>query len=166
MCKRKVLGLIVFAVFLTGCGGNAPQKQAAPERPQATGVTVNLPHRSKGMNYHLDAIGPAVNPLDTKTVRIPSQEQLVSGWAIDEPYSAVAGSVDVAIDGVPYAARYGIARKDVAAFFKNPAYENSGFQFPIPASVLSPGKHLLTLRIVANDGKSFIESPAVTVIVQ
>jgi hypothetical protein len=163
--ERRTLCVAV-VLLLEGCGVNSAPKQAAPEKPPVAGVTRNLPHRSAGMNYHIDNIGGALNPLDAQTIQVPAAALTVSGWAIDEPFKAVASNVDVAIDGVAYGARYGISRKDVAAFFKNPLFENSGFQFTIPASLLTPGSHAVKLRIAANDGKSYIESPGIRLQVQ
>jgi hypothetical protein len=94
-----------------------------------------------------------------------SQDLLVSGWAIDEPNKALAGNVDVVIDGVPYGARYGVPRKDVADYFKEPACEKSGFQFSILAGQLTKGTHKVLVRAVASDGKSYVASPEITLVV-
>jgi hypothetical protein len=172
MNQKSFFAPLILGLSLIGCGGNAPPPAAqsasstSKAAPPATGVTQGLPHRKMGMNYHIDTIGSSVNPMDLKTIQVPAADLIVRGWAIDEPFKAVAGNVDVAIDGIPYAAHYGTSRKDVAGFFKNPSLENAGFDYTVPASVLTPGNHAFNLRVVANDGKSYIESPAISLIVQ
>jgi hypothetical protein len=147
MRKPDVFAFIALGAILAGFGGNAPQKQLVAEEPQP-GMTSKLPRRPAGTNYHIDAIGPVVNPPPGSTIQLPSAPLMVAGWAIDEPADTVAGSVDITIDGVPYAASYGIPRGDVAVYFKKSAFTNSGFQLTIPASLLSPGNHTFTLRVV------------------
>jgi hypothetical protein len=71
----------------------------------------------------------------------------------------LAGGVDVVIDRTPYSATYGIERPDVAKHFNNPAYVKSGFQFVIPQ--LPIGQHSVTLRVIAQDKKSYYEGPTV-----
>ncbi len=78
----------------------------------------------------------------------------------------MARGVDVVIDHLPYAARYGISRKDVAAYYKEPSYENSGFDFTIPAAQMTQGIHVFAVRVVANDSKSYWESPEFTLVAQ
>ncbi len=118
------------------------------------------------MTYHVDMVGPVVNPLTKPSIEVPSKELLVYGWAIDDPRKAAAGGVDIVIDHIPYAAHYRISRKDVAAYYKEPSYETSGFDFTIPAVQMTQGVHVFAVRVVANDGKSYWESPEFTLVVQ
>jgi len=134
--------------------------------PSATGATRNLARGSAPMTYHVDMVGPVVNPLTKPSIEVPSKELLVYGWAIDDPRKAAAGGVDIVIDHIPYAAHYRISRKDVAAYYKEPSYETSGFDFTIPAVQMSQGVHVFAVRVVANDGKSYWESPEFTLVVQ
>ena len=134
--------------------------------PTATGTTRTLAHGSAPMVYHVDIIGPVVNPLSKPSIEVPPQALLVSGWAVDDPRKVLAGGVDIVMDHNPYAARYGISRKDVAAYYKEPSYENSGFDFTVPAAQMTEGIHIFAVRVVANDGKSYWESPEFTLVVQ
>jgi hypothetical protein len=166
MSRSKALWLLVAASVLSiSCGNNAPRKEAAAKPLQSTGVTQNLPQRPLGTKFHIDNIGPVANPGQSVHVS-SSQDLVVSGWAIDEPNKALASNVDVVIDGVPCAARYGAQRKDVADYFKEPAYEKSGFQFSILAGQLTKEPHNLFIRVVANDGKSYVASPEITLVVE
>lgn len=168
MSRINALWLLLAASLLSvSCGNNAPRKEAAAEPLQPTGVTQNLPQSPIGTKYHIDNIGPVSNPGAGQPVHVSSsQDLLVSGWAIDEPNKALASNVDVVIDGISYAARYGVQRQDVAAFFKEPAYEKSGFQFSILAGQLTKGSHKCFIRVVASDGKSYVASPEITLVVE
>ena len=167
MSRINALWLLLAAVLSISCGNSAPRKEAAAEPLRPTGVTQNLPQRPVGTKYYIDNIGPVSNPAADRPVHVSSsQDLLVRGWAIDEPNRALASNVDVVIDGVPYAARYGVGRNDVAAFFKEPAYETSGFQFSILAGQLTKGPHKFFLRVVANDGKSYVASPEIALVVE
>ena len=42
------------------------------------------------------------------------------GWTVDQSEKLPVSNVDVVIDGVAYAAHYGIPRKDVADYLKQP----------------------------------------------
>lgn len=168
MSRINALWLLLAAVLSISCGDNAPRKEAAAQPSLPTGVTQNLPQRPMGTKqwHNIDNIGPVSNPGAGQPVQLsPSQDLVVGGWAIDEPNKALASNVDVVIDGVPYAAHYGSPRKDVADHFKEPAYEKSGFQFSIMAGQLTKGTHKVFIRAVASDGKSYVASPEITLIV-
>jgi hypothetical protein len=168
MSRINALWLLLAAVLSISCGNNATRKEAAAQPFQPTGVTQNLPQRPMGTKqwHNIDNIGPVSNPGANQPVHVSSsQDFVVSGWAIDEPNSALASNVDVVIDGVPYVAHYGFSRTDVADHFKQPAYEKSGFQFSILAGQLTKGTHKVCIRAVASDGKSYVASPEITLIV-
>ena len=170
MTRVKTLWLLSAASVLSiSCGNQAPRKEAAAEPLRPTGVTQNLPQRpmGAGLSYHIDNIGPVSQPVDGQPVRVSfSQDLAISGWAFDEPNRALASHVDVVIDGVPYAASYGVQRRDVANYFKDPVYEGSGFQFSMLAGQLTKGTHKSFIRVVANDGKSYVASPETILVVE
>jgi hypothetical protein len=157
--REMFLATIMLCLLSVGC-------RTALNEPKATGATQKLPHGSVPMTYHVDVIGPLVNPLINPSGAVPSKDLVVAGWAIDDPRKAAAGNVDVVVDHIPYAARYPIPRKDVAAYYKEPSYENSGFDFTIPAFQMTKGIHVFAVRVVASDGKSYWESPEFTLVVQ
>lgn len=82
----------------------------------------------------------------------------ISGWAIDQPAKKSASNVIVVIDGKDYKATYGIERPDVAKFYKNKAFTNSGWRIEIPAKIIGKGKHKLKLKILTNDKLSYFET--------
>jgi hypothetical protein len=68
----------------------------------------------------------------------------ISGWTADYQTNTVS-SVHVLVDGVFVGdATLGISRPDVAAYFHNPAWANTGYQFVLPASGLTEGPHQVT----------------------
>src|SRR4030095_6860133 len=86
----------------------------------------------------------------------PSQEAVVgtriaiTGWALDP---AGIRSVEVRVDGVAHAARYGIARPDVALV--KPGFPDSaaaGFSFEGDFSDLSPQRHELAVVAINRAG--------------
>jgi hypothetical protein len=161
MLRRHNAWLATSALSLLTIGCSTVKNEPAP-----TGATQALPRSSVPMTYYVDMVGPVVNPLSKPSIEVPSKELLVSGWAVDYPRNVLAGGVDIVIDHIPYAAHYGISRKDVAAYYKQPSYENSGFDFTIPAVQMTRGVHVFAVRVVANDGKSYWESPEFTLVVQ
>jgi len=80
------------------------------------------------------------------------------GWAMWE--RSAAGGVQVAIDDQLFNASYGASRTDVASHFNNPALTSSGFTFKLPADVIPPGQHVLTVHVLSPDGTAFRSSSA------
>lgn len=68
------------------------------------------------------------------------------GWALWE--KSLAGGVQVKIDDEVFKASYGALRPDVAFYFNNPALEPAGFVFRLPARLLAPGEHTLTVQVL------------------
>jgi hypothetical protein len=112
---------------------------------------------------NVDVVGGVRAPFVGKDVRVkPGNTLEIAGWAVDQTSSAPAGGVEIAIDGkhvVP--ASYGIARADVAAYFKQEAYRPTGFSAVAPAALLEPGYHTLVVRALSPDRKCFREGPPI-----
>jgi len=145
-------------LFLVSCSG----PKTGP--PPATGVTPALSRSSETTLYWVDEVGDVKNPYQRKSIEVSAAAPFkVRGWAVDERAQGLAGGVDVVIDNVAYAARYGIERADVADARKNAAYRNSGFEFSMSADQLSKDSHTLTIRFIASDRKTYYETPALVV---
>jgi len=83
----------------------------------------------------------------------------IGGWAIDRSAGAPVTTVFVTVDGErDYEAVYGDSRPDIAAQF-GPQYLKTGFDLILPTAGMTPGRHTLTLKIVAHD-RSRYEEPA------
>lgn len=75
---------------------------------------------------------------------------------MDTTAGKAAGGVIFAVDGATtFQASYGIDRPDVAAVLKNDTYRRSGFSATFPTSTLTPGRHTITIKIIAADLKSY-----------
>ncbi len=108
--------------------------------------------------YNLEMIGNVVDPFPKQPVVLPASDALsVVGWAVDGASKNVAAGVEVVIDGRPYRAQAQLDRPDVAAFYKVPEFRKAGFRFSAPAAAFGAGKHVLSIRTIANDGKAYFE---------
>lgn len=158
---RTLLPFILLGAAVTSCGSPAPAP--AP----ATGLTRDMPVSKVGTTFVIDFIGSVASPMNKTSVNVSGSQPLrVSGWAVDLPAKAVAANVDVVIDGVPYAARYGMPRNDVAAYLQDPKYERSGFEYMVPARQLSKGTHTISVRVIMSDGKAYVQSPGIAMNVE
>ena len=116
-----------------------------------------------GPRYNLELINGIQNPLSGVRIVIDKSETVkIVGWAVDEQAQQQAGGVEVRIDGKPYPAQFGMVRADVAAAFHMPSYEKSGYTFALPAAQLGTGRHMLSIRVISHDGKSYLEGNPVS----
>jgi FkbM family methyltransferase len=130
----------------------------APLAAPPAGVTPGLRRSDLASASVLDYIGSVSNPWAQESVHVPGDAPIqFLGWAVDEPHHSVAGGVDVVIDDVPYAAAYGGYRGDVADHFKNLDCQNSGFLLLLPPGALAKGPHVVKLRTISYDRKSYYQ---------
>lgn len=157
-----------FLVFMTAaCSPPASAPSSGPVKIEPDGVTPNLTRSTGTALYNLEQINSVVEPLSHQPVSVPSSEQLIIiGWAVDQSARGDASSIEIAVDGKAYRTKSGLNRQDVADHFKEPEYLKSGFNFSAPAEAFGKGRHQLTVRIISKDGKSYFESPPVTVNVE
>jgi hypothetical protein len=163
MAKRWGVGLFasVLVTCLAACGGSSPATQPLAARIIPNGISASLPLASQPFKYALDQVSGAAIPLN-KALTVPVSGAITaSGYAFDQVSKDLAAGVDVVIDGLPFIAHYQLDRIDVANYFKNPAYAKAGFTFSLAAGLFGPGKHELAVRVIANDRKSYSESPKV-----
>ncbi|MCX6631403.1 MAG: hypothetical protein NTW28_27640 [Candidatus Solibacter sp.] len=158
----------VSLVFLAGCGtpSTGPVSQGQ-NTIQADGITPKLSPSTTPTLSNLEKINSIVEPSIHQPVVISAAEELTaSGWAVDQSAQSEASGVEIVIDGKAYRAKTGIERMDVANYLKVPAYSRAGFSFSAPADAFGRGKHQLSLRVIAKDGKSYFETPAVAINVE
>ncbi len=60
---------------------------------------------------------------------------------------------------------YGYNRQDVANFFKDENFRNSGFMTSVPVSLFSPGTNTIALIIVGSDGHYYYQTATLTTII-
>jgi hypothetical protein len=92
----------------------------------------------------------------TKTSTVPQGTSLVvSGWAADKEDGAPIGHVAILIDNnVIGNATLGGSRSDVAAYFNNSSYANSGYQMTYSIGSLAVGSHSVTAVAYDKTGAS------------
>ncbi len=115
---------------------------------------------------NIDQIGTI--PLAGKSVVVlpDRMDAAMSGWAVDQTRYSPAAGVDVTIDGIPYTARYGRERADVAQALGSQEYRRSGFDFLLPVSHLPVGTHTLTVRVIsANRNDVYWEMDPIKIVV-
>jgi hypothetical protein len=131
-----------------------------PSVTSRTGLSQSLKRSDQASPSSLDNIN---SESTAKTpIHVPGDKDIsFFGWAVDEPNKTLAGGVDVVIDSAPYSAAYSISRQDVADHFKNPAYRVSGFRLDVPPGTLSKGQHIVSVRAITTDRKSYYQGPTV-----
>lgn len=152
MSKRFYLVLAACSVLLASCSGS---------KTESAGSTQGMTRSDAAApRFFVDQIGTASNPATDKEISVSSGGPLVvSGWAADPATGPVSG-VEIAVDQKPYLATYGVERPDVAVALKNPSYVKVGFQFSIAANQFTNGAHVLTVRIINKDWRTYFETPA------
>jgi hypothetical protein len=131
-------------------------------------LSVTLPAQT--FSVAVSSIGPpigwidlAVNTLTRSKYLTPADTLLVVGWAADPQDGSPVTSVQILIDGNPAgSATRGLLRRDVAAAYGKPAYNNSGWTFSLPAVSLSYGTH--TVSAIATNTASLSTTLTTTTI--
>ena len=83
----------------------------------------------------------------------PGSPLAIGGWAVDDAAGGPAAGVTIAIDGVPLLdAEYG---GETPGWFAPQPYPASGFRAIVPAADLTPGRHTVTIRVLARDGRHY-----------
>jgi len=168
--SHSLLSIVVLAVAVTvSCGTKDPATSAEnhpaaapPPVPLPAGVTQDLKRNTAQPFYNFDSLGPVNYPAIQKSIQIAADTEFaISGWALDESKKSTAGGVDVVLDQVPHSARYGTERPDVASHFNRPDYTNCGFQLNVGRGQLAKGSHSVSVRVIANDKKSYNEGPVI-----
>jgi hypothetical protein len=128
-------------------------------------VSGGLPSCADPPTAHIDGIGPVKAPASGPITVERASTYAVRGWAVDDAHHALAGDVDLVVDGRPRGAFYGVNRPDIAARASRPEYRFSGVIGSIPAADLAPGPHRLSLRVVSSDRGCASDLAALAVIV-
>jgi phosphoglycerol transferase len=128
-------------------------------------ASTNLPACSDALTAHIDSVGPLkAPPAGALALERAASTYEVRGWAIDDSRHALAGDVDLTVDGRPLAAYYGVNRPDVATRAAEPAFRFSGVLGDIPSAMLPAGPHRLTLRVVSADRSCAADAAVLAVI--
>jgi len=157
---------------LSGCGRpeSTPASQTNTSTPGASlvagGTSSDLTRIEGNPTHNLDRIQKIDSPYSQQSVTISSvSDTELAGWAVDGLVKKEAGGVDIVVDGKVYKASYGANRPDVTEALKFPATK-SGFSLVIPGNFLSRGSHTVSVRVIANDGKSYAQGPTLTFVAE
>ncbi|MGB7987043.1 MAG: chitobiase/beta-hexosaminidase C-terminal domain-containing protein [Terracidiphilus sp.] len=111
--------------------------------------------------------GPPVGSLDvavdsvTGSSTLPQSDSLlVRGWVADPVDGSPLGNVKVYVDGVFFGTpTLGLSRTDVASYFNNSSWANSGYQLIASVANLSAGTHTVTVVAIDSGGRSTTLGP-------
>ncbi len=93
-----------------------------------------------------------------KTIVVGSERFIsIAGWAVDDQGQDAGSGVWADIDGKSYPAVRS-QRPEIAVTFNQPAYRNAGFTVSIPVSSLSPGRHELSLKLLAKNKSYYYQT--------
>jgi acetyltransferase-like isoleucine patch superfamily enzyme len=126
----------------------------------AAGVSDGLTRRLEYCPAYLDKAGSAFDPLNNPDAATSGAEPIdLRGFAFDGPARALARGVELVIDGVAYAARYGLWRADVAKSQDDGALGGCGFVLTLAPQALAAGPHTVSVRVIGADGRGYYEGP-------
>lgn len=99
-------------------------------------------------HYSIDYVNNVkVNPRNPPIVISKDEKSvIIKGWVV-----GVEEDIDeifMRTGGHDYEVQYGLGRKDVAEYYNNPRYLNSGFRAEIPLTHFDPGLHVIHLKIL------------------
>ena len=150
--KERVAAGLLIAASLAIAGALAWQDRHALRAPAAADG-IRAATSAATAPAHVDAVGSVDAPADEAIV---DTNLHISGWALSP---AGIERVEVRVDGRPYAARYGIARADVASV--KPGYPNSaasGFEFSGDFAKLDPLRHAVAVVAIDRSGRETVLS--------
>ncbi len=107
---------------------------------------------------NIDKVNSIEPPNEKVLININHEENsiFVAGWIAS---TNKIKNVRISLGGKDYEVHYGTKREDVAAYYNNPDYLNSGFSVNIPRSDFALGYHKLFLKVYI-EGELFYHSPA------
>lgn len=118
---------------------------------------INDTHRSEGTYARIESIN--INTINGTTQTAPvvidleNGEVEITGWAMDKRSKGPAGAVFISIDNeMDIPSIYGLERPDVSEVFNNEDLRHSGFRAVFSSSILAPGPHNATLKVIT-EGK-------------
>jgi len=170
--KIPAILLLTLVAVLQSCSGvssgaSASSSTAPKTLPLPFGITAGLKQIEGAPKHNFERINATWSVVMHQPAIIkPGESVTLAGWAADPSGNQLASAVDVAVDGVPYKADYGVIREDVAGYFRQPGLRDSGFRLLIQAGMLAKGPHRASVRVVPRGGGGYQESGTVLFTVQ
>lgn len=152
-------GLIALNLLLAGFYG-VMRVTAAPAPPPLATLELRATPALADINWFGDqAVAFDAPRILLQRARYPGGAVVVGGWTFDREAMRLAAGAFISVDGrADYAAQYGIEREDIAGYFGVPGLVRSGYRVTIPLAALPPGEHVVTVRVLNADLRSFSES--------
>lgn len=112
-----------------------------------------------GMQWAIYINGNDANAVGPIPVARTAPFPVVSGWAVDRTNGRTAEGVLLSIDGAITVPMHGAqASAEVMKQLNDARYFRAGFKGTLPVAQLAPGDHVVTLRILSRDGRTYYES--------
>jgi len=128
---------------------------------------INETYGNQGSYARIESIN--MNIINSTAQKVPiivdsdGEEVEITGWAIDKRNEGPAGAVFISIDNdMNIPTIYGLERPDVSAAYNNKDLRCSGFRAAFSSSILAPGLHNATLKVIT-EGKDGYYMPGQTV---
>lgn len=139
---------------------------AAPAPAAPAAASTGLAKRAEMAGFSLDTINDAKDPVNTPAKISAAGPVSFSGFGFDPVAKTPGAAVDLVIDGVAYPTTYGHQRGDVAAYFKTPALDKTGFTVTLPAGAITAGPHQAIVRVVSADKAGYFDSVTIGFVAQ
>lgn len=149
--KERVAAGLLIAASLAIAGTLAWQDRHALRVPATPDGIRTATSPATAQLARVDAVGSVDAPADEAIV---DTNLRISGWALSP---AGIERVEIRVDGRPYAARYGIARADVASVKSGyPDSAASGFEFSGDFAKLDPVRHAIAVVAIDRSGREMV----------
>jgi hypothetical protein len=154
---KKLVRSLIWVVLLgltlpvlSACNYERDDETITPKTTQPASSKVdpkNLP------SFYIDSVNRGQYRTGFVVRVTPDRAEIpVQGWAVDPKHKKPATAVYVVVDGkAEFQASYGEERPDVAAFFNEDNYVETGFTAKVPTAGLTKGKHILTFKVGSPD---------------
>jgi hypothetical protein len=121
----------------------------------ASEVLNKLTPANQNATYNIESINDVLLKNLASPIHISHDYLKLTGWALNSPELDVAKDVLVQIDNKLYKTNYGFQRPDVAKYYKNDNYVNSGWRISLPISAIGKGEHYLTVIMLSKNNLNY-----------
>lgn len=148
---------ILLGAYLIGCDGrSSPKESAKREVRHFSAIAKILPPNQKfsmGGKCNMETINGGSWGTDAVVVH-QADVISVTGWGVDDQAKRTPRSVFLRVqtgNRVFYSEAEGVERADVAQYFKEDYYKNSGYQANVSLAGLSPGEYQAMIVMTFSD---------------
>jgi hypothetical protein len=162
MTRNKTALLVAAVGIAIACGGGDETTNIGSAALGTKGGAASLDPLTQPNRSPIGWVDNATNPTGSSLVR-PNDKVVAIGWAADWEDGAAPTHVTVSVDGtVAGTTMASTSRPDVAAYFSNPAFANTGWSLELNITGLALGTHTVTAEATDSAGASAPLSGAIT----